>query len=515
MNNFNNKKLYTLTLYSGIIKTALTIITGIITVPFTLKYFGTEKYGVWNVITSFIVFLSMTNLGLNSAASILINKNGNFFSKIQILKKSFIILSIIIPIILISLFLFDYLNPDWIKIINSPKSIEIEAKHATIVMVIFSIINLPFSLFTSAINGFQKNHIENIFVIFNLFLSVSCLVFVIYFKKNLVFYAYLSSAAILILNIIKAFYFKILIKREANSELHSVNLYDSDTSYKTIMITGYRCMLGAVAAMFLLNTDNIIIAKYLGIEFVTEFSVTFKLYTTVFSLIYLFNSSIVPLVGKNISDRKYLNKIYNNTLLTVIIFGGLFWVGAVAFGKTLIYLWVGKNGYAGVFVLIFLGAYSYIFSIVNLNYIMINTLNHLKGIVLITWIEGILNIVLSIFLGKIFGLAGIAAGTFLGTLLSPFLLFSIILKRRTDNLIFQNNSFILKHFLITIIPSILLAYLINQNSTNTFFVFIQTCLLCISYLILSYMCLPMKYRNLVGLYIKYKRKLIFQNKINF
>jgi len=43
-------------------------------------------------------------------------------------------------------------------------------------------------------------------------------------------------------------------------------------------------MLGALASMFVLNTDNIVIAKFIGIEYVTEFSVTFKIYTTVFHL---------------------------------------------------------------------------------------------------------------------------------------------------------------------------------------------------------------------------------------
>jgi O-antigen/teichoic acid export membrane protein len=271
-------------------------------------------------------------------------------------------------------------------------------------------------------------------------------------------------------------------------------------------------MLGAVASMFVLNTDNIVIAKYIGIQYVTEFSVTFKIYTTVFSLIYLFNSSIIPLVGKNILDKKYLSKIYNNTLLTVIIFGGLFWVGTVAFGKTIIYLWVGKNGYAGVSVLIFLGAYSYIFSIVNLNYIMINTLNHLKGIVFITWLEGILNLVFSIFLGKSFGLAGIAAGTFLGTFLSPFFLFSFILKKRTENLIFQNNNFILKHFLISITPSIIVAYLINQSHSNLPLIILYTILLSFSYIILSFICLPEKFKSLVIQLINNKKKILFNNK---
>jgi O-antigen/teichoic acid export membrane protein len=352
MNNHSNKNLYKLTLYSGILKTVFTMITGIISVPLILNYFGTEKYGALNVITSYIAFLAMTNLGLNSGASILINKNTDFKTKITILKRAVIILFIILPVIIFLLCLIAYLNPNWINIFNFPNSIQNEAKIVTIIMIAFTFINLPFSLLSSALIGFQKNHIENLFSVLNLTFSILCTLAVIYLKKNFIFYAFLTNFIILIINIIKTLYF-FKIKKSKFDSYSTLYENQSDTSYKVIAVTSYRCMLGAIAAMLVLNTDNIVIAKYIGIQHVTEFSITFKVYTIVFSLIYLFNSSIVPLLGKNINNREYLQKIYNNTLFTVIILGGLFWVGTVAFGKTLILLWAGENGYAGIFVLIY------------------------------------------------------------------------------------------------------------------------------------------------------------------
>jgi len=104
-------------------------------------------------------------------------------------------------------------------------------------------------------------------------------------------------------------------------------------------------------------------------------------------------------------------------------------------------------------------------------------------------VRGIVEFNIFHFLGKLFGLAGIAAGTFLGTFLSPFSFFNNI-KKRTENLIFQNNIFILKHFLFSIIPSIIVAYLINQSQSKLSVIVIYTTLLSISYIALSYWCLP-------------------------
>lgn len=501
INTISNANLFKLTFYTGITKTILTIIIGVISVPFALNYFGIQKYGVWNVITSFIVFLSMTNLGLNEAATILINKNNDFRIKILILNKSIKILAIVIPFILLILTSINYFFPNWISILNSPKIIEPEAKNTAIIMVIFSLINLPFSLISSGLNGFQKNYIENIFSILSLFISTISMFYIIYFKKNLIFYAYLVGYSTLFFNIIKYFYFRRFIIYNNSIDTRIDYQINNETSYKFILLTGYRCMLGTIASMVVLNTDNIVIAKILGVEFVTPFSVTFKLCTIIFALIYLINSSIIPLIGKNIEDMYYLNKIYSKTLYTSIFIGGLFWVGIIAFGKTLIFLWVGKNGYAGFFVLLFLGGYSYIFSIINLNNIIINSLNLIKGFFYITWFEGLLNLSFSIFLAKYFGLAGIAGGTFLAGLISPLFLGSLFLKKRSQSKIKQNNKIILKHFFISVAPSILMAYIINISDLSLILTTFFTILLCLFYFIVSYLSLSKEFKNLSSLNI--------------
>jgi len=498
--DLNNKTLYKFTIYSNLLKTVIISLIGIFTVPLTLKYFGTEKYGVWSVINSLVVYLSMTNLGLNAATSILMNKNSNYFSKIQIFKKSLKIFFVVLPIILLFLGLFNYGYPQWITFINSPVAIENEAKVATIIMILFTIIMIPFSLVTSAINGFQKNYIDNFFSIFSSVFSFLSILLVIHLKKDLIYLSWVLSLTSLSLNIIKTVYFQFFIIKKIDIKSHSEEEHNSEMSYKVILVTGMRCMFGAIASMVVLNTDNIVIAKYMGVEFVTPFSITFRLYTIIFSLIYIFNSSIVPLIGKNILNNEYIKKLYDKTFLTIIIIGGLFWVGTLAFGKTLIYLWVGKEGYAGTAVLFFLGAYSYVFSIVNLNYIMINTFNHLKGVVFVTWLEGGLNLLLSIFFCKYYGLAGIALGTFLGTFLSPFFLFPLVLKKKTNNLIVQNNNFLYRHFVVSMIPSIILGYFINQIEGRTIYVVFLTIMLCLLFLGLSYLCLSKENKNIKSLF---------------
>jgi O-antigen/teichoic acid export membrane protein len=484
-----DKNIYKLTMYSGFLKTLISSLIGVISIPLTLKYLGTDKFGVWSLINSVVIFFGISNLGLNSAVSILMNKTSDYLFKMKILKNSIKVLFVVTPVLLLMLIIFHNIHPNWIIFFNAPKLLENEAKCAAMIMIIFSILQTPFTLISSAINGYQKNYIENIFGIISSFIILICIVVVIQMKKDLIYLSLLISLLNLVLNIFKTLYFKYFIVQKNNTNTGKNEDPNINYSYKLILTTGYRAMLGGIASMLVLNMDNIVITNYLGVSYVTSFSITFKLYTIIFSLIFVFNSALVPLIGINVHDNGNIKKIYNKSLILITIIGGLCWVGTFAFGKALIFSWVGSEGYAGTMALFFLGAYSYVFSIVNLNYVLINTLNHLKNIVYITMLEGLLNLFFSIFLGIKFGLVGIAAGTFLGTFLAPFIIFPIVLKKRTNNVIVQNNSFILKHFLVAVLPVIIVSFFINQIQGRIFTVFLLTVIICLIYLFISYLIL--------------------------
>lgn len=493
----DNKKIYFLTLYSSLIKIIITSSIGIITIPICLNYFGVEKYGIWSVINSLMIYLSMSNLGLSSAASILMNKNKEYQIKLNIFVKSLKIIIVVIPLIMIILYALNIFFPNWINIINIPKYFFYETKFTIIVMIIFILINIPFSLVASALIGFQKNYIDNLFCILNSILNFIGILIMVKLKKNLIFLAIIIGIVNLSINLLKTIYLKknIINNKKIINNLNT-NKKSNDMSYRVILITGFRCFLGSIASMVVLNTDNIVISKMIGVEAVSAYSITFKLYTLVFTVIYILNSSIIPLIGREIENNYFINNIYLKTYYGINILGGLIWIGAVSILKIVIYLWTGKEGYAGEGVVFFLGAYSYIFAIVNLNYIMINSFNYMKGIAIITWLEGATNLIISIFLSKYYGLVGIAIGTALGTFIFPFFLFPIILKNRSNKLIVQDNLFTARHFFLIISPSLLVALFINNYINILMVSIVATFLLCLVYLLLSYLCLPKEYKDI-------------------
>ena len=160
------------------------------------------------------------------------------------------------------------------------------------------------------------------------------------------------------------------------------------------------------------------------------------------------------------------------------------------------------KGYAGLMTTVCIGGYSYLFSVVNLNNVMINTFNYIKGMVWIVWLEAIINIVLSIILLRHFGLGGVALGTLLGTMLGPSILFPIFLKKRSNGMIVMNVKHMSKHFIIIILPFLGLSFLIHFWITGLLMNISATAVALFLYSFFSYIILPGEARTGLNLMVK-------------
>lgn len=488
-----NRRNYIITMLSGFGGTLVSTLIGLISVPISLNYWKAERYGLWALLTSILVYLSMSNLGLNASASVLMAKNNDIKVKITILKKAFSILLVSITVCLVGFVLLNVLNKDWILILGKiPSELMQEVFFTSFTMGLFFFINLPFSLISSLYQGFQKAYVENVFSTCLTFANFFSLLTIISLKGNLVHFAIINGSITLIFNIIKAMYFYFFIYKKI-SHSSSINTNNPDTSYKVIFITGIRFFLIGLAAMIVWNTDNLVISNFLGIERVTAFSITFKLYQILYSLIFIFNSSALPILAKEFGNNnwEWINKVYEKLLIIIAILGGLTWIGGVYFLRDIIYFWAGPSGYAGLVAVVSLGGYSYLLSMVNLNAGIINSFNYIKGMPLVGWLEALLNIGFSIFLLRHFDIGGVALGTFLGSLLSVTWILPYIITKRSGHNIKYNKNFVLKHFISAIIPILIIGILGQLFIKSIILMLILGLLMVFLYLLISYKLMPM------------------------
>ena len=117
MKTFDNKKNY----FLSSVPVYITIqhkYSGLIAVPIVLDYLGKEKYGVWALLTSIIVYLNISGLGLTTAASVLIAKNNDFADKLLIAKRVLVLLITSVTVFLAIFLFLDSISNKWIDIIG-------------------------------------------------------------------------------------------------------------------------------------------------------------------------------------------------------------------------------------------------------------------------------------------------------------------------------------------------------------------------------------------------------------
>jgi O-antigen/teichoic acid export membrane protein len=194
----------------------------------------------------------------------------------------------------------------------------------------------------------------------------------------------------------------------------------------------------------------------IGLSEVTPYSITFKFFNLMFSAIFVLNNSVLPIMGREIGNKnwEWITRTYRRLIRIVASFGGLACVGGIAFGHDFILLWTGPKGYAGPLILLFLGLYSYLLSMVNLNSSLLNAFNYTKGLPFFALLEGLVKIGSSILFGRVIGLSGIALGTLLGSLLVPTIICPVLLTKRSGNRMVYPLKELCLHFLLCVVPCV-------------------------------------------------------------
>jgi O-antigen/teichoic acid export membrane protein len=495
-----------MTLISSFGGSVLATVIGIISVPISLNYWKVEKYGVWALIASVIVYLNVTNLGLSQSANVLVAKNPRISDKFTILKRTLRVLVISIGIGLLIFTLMNMYYKDWIMLLGKiPDNMKSETHMACVIMALFFLVNMPFGLLTSILVGFQKAYLENIFSMAMTIANFTGLLLVVSLKGDLAVYALLNGLGTLGVNIVKAGYVYYYIYRPHSDNVHiEKDEHNHEISYRHIVITALRFFWIGLAAMVVWNTDNFVISHYIGIKEIAPYSVTYKLYYILFNVIFMINGAILPLMARELGNGnwEWINRVYRSLLVLIAAVGGLTWLGGLLFYKDAIYWWVGARGYAGMLTIFMLGAYSYLLSMVNLNASIVATFNYTKYGGFVAWMEALAKISFSVLCMKYYGIAGAAIGTFMGALLVPTWIAPFWIQTRSQNRIKYELKYILRHLTTVLLPLLLCAIGIQLLITNSYARITGGIIVVACYVVLSYLIFPSDVKDFFKIHLK-------------
>lgn len=374
---------------------AFSIIINFFLVPLSISYLGSEQYGLWLTIFSFIGWFSFFDFGIgnglrNKLASSMAIKDVSL-SKAYVSTAYFGITSIILFVLLLSIIPF-YLIP-WDTIFNYKNNNQSIGQVISVVFIIFSV-NLVLKMITSIYYADQNSSMSGLIQLLGQIIIVIGIYIALQISTaSLLLYASIvlgSQMLVLLLVTIIAFCGRYRLIRP------SIKAFDKNL-LNDILSLGGKFFLMQITYIIIISTDNFIINYFLGAQEVTIFNIAFKYF-------------MIATMGMSIITEPYWSAFTNaaaqgdiewikesvKNLLKISIFMS-FAIIFMVFSANIFYeLWIGKEIIIPFELTILIGCTTILQVFVQVFIIFINGYGKLKVQLYLGVLLAIINIFLSV-----------------------------------------------------------------------------------------------------------------------
>ena len=384
----------------------------IISIPLTINYLGSERFGLWMTISSVLIILStFSDLGLGASymnkISESVGKQDHNLSRIYTSNAIFILF--IAALFMLSLFML--LSPflDWSKLfkLTTPLAI-IQVHEAMISLVILFAIGLPLVIVEKFQEGYQEGYYSNIWQSLGNLIGLFGILLVVYFKLGLTALIY-ATLGITILarlsNFIFQFYFK---KKWARPRIKDINV----KSIKNLLSMGIIFFIMNIFQVIGYNSDNFIISNMLGASSVSLYGVVQKLSLIAF-IFWSFTSSLAPAYTEALARQDYLwvKRAIKKTIVINLAFGIITGIFITTCGSWIIYKWTAGKLYPTLDLLLGFSFYVIVNGLIASCATIYNSSFLLKWQVPLIILSSVASIILKIVLCKKFGISGVVWAT--------------------------------------------------------------------------------------------------------
>jgi len=397
---------------SALVARALAIFVSVISVPLTIRYLGAERYGAWVTIVSVLTFLSITDLGLAASLTNALTRAqaqnareiGRRFVSSALAMLSLIAVTILIVGNALAPRIASLLFPN----LQSPVA---RAESVPAVMVALSIfaLNLPLLVSARTLAAHQQSALANLWNMGGSVGNLVALLAVIWFRGGLPWLVFGCFGMGLVTNLACALWLFGFDKPWLCPSLKSV-----DPGFvKMLFSDGWKFFIIGAGWMINWQTDNMVIAHFLGASQVTPYAVTFSLFAIATGLQTLAYPNLWPAYTEAYAQRDYewirktLRSNFKFSFFTTIIMVGFLTI----FGSDIIRLWAGAQAVPPFSVILWMALWRLMLSTLLVGSCLLNATGHLKGMTVYGSVTAALNLTLSIAFAKAYGITGVIAGT--------------------------------------------------------------------------------------------------------
>lgn len=450
---------------SSLFLNTIIIVVGFFAQAIFLKLMGAEYLGINGLFTNVVSMLGIVELGIGSAIiyhlynPIAKKDTSQIKALMNFYKKAYHIIAFLIFLLGITLIPF---LPLFVKEVNLPI-------HITLVYLLFIIDIIASYLLSykrSILYADQKNYLINIVHTFYIILLNISQLLILYFTKN--YYAYLLIK--IIMRIVENIVITLIVNKKY-PYLKGDNKEELEKKIKEDIYKKVKALVfHKIGSFIVLGTDNIIISQIFGVVTVGLYSNYSMIINAIQTLSSQVLTALTPSVGnlltENNTEKSFdiFKKIRFLNFSIVLIAG----TALLLIMDSFITIWIGQKYILALGVLVAL-VINFYQQVMRSSY---SIFKEAAGIFYedryVPLVESLLNIIASIVLARIFGLAGVFIGTFISSLTLwgysyPKFIYKGLFKRSYISYLKETCSYTLL-FITTLICSYFVANFIELSN---------------------------------------------------
>ncbi|WP_374319676.1 lipopolysaccharide biosynthesis protein [Aquabacterium sp.] len=322
----------------------ITVGTALITVPLTLNYLGTERYGLWMTLSSVIAMLSFADFGIGNGVLNLVAdaKGRDDEQKIKQVVSSGAAILTAIGICAATISVATYPHVDWPALFHvTSQQAKIESGPAAITFLLIFSLNIPVALVARVQAGLQESYRASIWQCAGSLLSLGLTILVISYQAGLPWLVLSFAGSPTICGIANGIHY-IATK---NKQLMPKATFVEIQIMKQVARSGLLFFGLQLVAALTFASDNFLTARILGAASVANYAVPDKLFSLITTTVLMATQPLWPAYGEALArhDIGWVKSILKRSVVTAVFYAGTFGAILIAAGPKIIHLWAGPT----------------------------------------------------------------------------------------------------------------------------------------------------------------------------
>lgn len=486
----------------GLMSKLIVMIFAFATKTLFIRLLGVEYNGVNGLYSNILAVLALSELGVGNVLNYALYSalHNNDTDKVKTLVSYFrkIYYGIALAVSLIGLALVPFLQ----YIINSELPLN-ELKLYYILYLANSVASYFVVYKTTVIVADQNNYISSVCEIATTIIMYIAQIVYLLLVKDFLGYLVIQVSCTVLKNALLNF----ITNKKYPYLKHLSNISTLPEEDKKRIVDNIKStFLYKISAVILNNTDNILISIIVGTVYVGYYSNYYMVisYITVFVGIFItgITASLGNLNSENDNEASY--RMFNILNLIFSFIGTLSACCLLNCFQPFVKIWIGQDNVMSYSWVIVIVLNLYLNTLMNPIWMFRETMGLFKQVRYIMLITAGLNIILSIILGKIFGVPGILAATFISKLLSQYWYEPSILFKKLDKPVKMYYVTQIKQAAVMIMASVLSIFLCSLISSGIIGIIIRAIISAFLSIILVWLfnCKSIAMEHLLNRYIK-------------